>query len=61
MEELENLVEAEAWGREVRDATQGQLQGTQLGVLKTEANRDERADPGSSLVSIPTGTTARCS
>lgn len=40
----------------MRDATTGSITGAQLGVLKTEASRDERPDAWLSLVSIPTGT-----
>lgn len=61
MEELGKVVEVEDGGWEVKDATGSQLQESQLGILKTEANRGERPDPPSSLVSIATGTTARCS
>lgn len=52
-------------GRKVREATKDQSQESQLGILKIEGNREQGVGVGapsrSSLVSIPTGTTARCS
>lgn len=46
-------------GREVKDAISSEE--SQVGIVKTKANRGEKPAPWSSLLSVPAGTTARCS